>query len=204
MDDRNNSNRGPRRNLQGGRGQERTHQHQPIDYWEDIKNILDRDRDVGRRHLSFRIGMQRPVFVDGTMGYYRLNTFIDIDGRYIQLSTSALAAMANYFHYNRDRILNAIDEVRNMNARIDKATEEREARRNQNGRDDRDATDRFKGLDDEDERPEDDGEEPVVEEDYEEVTVVNEEKSGDGSDGVPESGPSPDGQPRRVRRVRTD
>jgi hypothetical protein len=202
MDDRNNSNRGPRRNLQGGCGRERTHQHQPIDYWEDIKNILDRDRDVGRRHLSFRIGMQRPVFVDGTMGYYRLNTFIDIDGRYIQLSTSALAAMANYFHYNRNRILNAIDEVRNMNARIDKATEEREARRSQNGRDDRDDPDRFKGLDDEDERPEDDGEEPVVEEDYEEVTVVNEEESkGESGDA---QGPSPDGQPRRVRRVRAD
>jgi hypothetical protein len=193
MDDRRNFDRGSRR--EPGRGRERPHEHQPIDYWEDIKNVLERDRDVGRRHLYFKIDMQRPVFVDGSMGYYRLNTFIEIDRKYLQLSTSALAAMANYFHYNRDRILNAIDEVRNMNAKIDKAAEDRATRH-----DEYRGPDRFEGLDNENGHPEDYEEEGDGEEDYEETTIINEEESPDES-GSP-SEPSPETQPRRTRRAK--
>ena len=168
--------------------------HQPIDYWENIRSVLERERDVGRKHMSLRIGMQRPVFMDGKMGYYRLNTFIKVDGHYLQLSTSALAALANYFYYNRERIVSAIDEVRNRNAKIDQILDEQEA-----GSDAE--SNRFDGLenepsDDDSDDPDDDG--PKDEDDdYEEVVIVNEEATQEAPESVQ---PGSDAQPRRTRR----
>ena len=188
MDNRRSSDRGPRNE----RNNQDHGNHQPIDYWEDIRTVLERERDVGRKHMSLRINMQRPVFMDGRMGYYRLNTFLRINNNYLQLSTSALAALANYFYYNREKIVSAIDDVRNRNAKIDQILEEQEP---DSGKE---HSDRFAGL--EGEPQEDDEDNPEDEEgDYEEVVVISEEES------TSEPGnQNTDTTPRRTRRPRED
>lgn len=177
MDNRNSNN--------GSRNEQNRKDHQPIDYWEDIRAVLERERDVGRKHLSFTIDMQRPVFMDGTMGYYRLNTFIKIDRNYLQLSTSALSALANYFYYNRERIVSAIEEVRNRNGKIDQMSDE------QSG-----TNDRFEGLENE---TEEDCPESEEESDYEEVSVINPSEVPDETESINPT-PTPNATPRRIRR----
>lgn len=189
MDDRRSSDRGPRND----RNKQDHGDHQPIDYWENIRAVLERERDVGRKHMTLRINMQRPVFMDGRMGYYRLNTFLRIDGNYLQLSTSALAALANYFYYNRERIVSAIDDVRNRNAKIDQILGEQEDGSN-GGHDD---TDRFVGLENEPREEDEENDSENEEGDYEEVVIVNEE-GPKGETGNTNS----DTGPRRTRRAR--
>lgn len=189
MDNRRSSDRGPRND----RNKQNHGDRQPIDYWENIRTVLERERDVGRKHMSLRINMQRPVFMDGRMGYYRLNTFLRIDSNYLQLSTSALAALANYFYYNRERIVSAIDDVRNRNAKIDQILEEQE------DNPDSEHLDRFAGLEGEPREEDEEDDSDDEENDYEEVVIVK--------DGEPVGEPgnqNTDTGPRRTRRARED
>lgn len=180
-----------RNSNNGSRNEQDRGDHQAIDRWEDIKIILERDRDVGKRHMFFGIKMQRPIFENGEMGYYRLNTIIRTDGNYLKLSTSALAVLANYFYYNRDRITEAIDDVRNRNAKIDQMTDEQSC----------DPPSRFEGLESESESEgesdDDRSENEEDESDYEEVLIVNPPEARDESDNP---APTPGVAPRRTRR----
>lgn len=187
-------------------------EHKTIDYWEDIRTVADIERDVGKNHVVFNIIMQRPVFMGGEMGYYRLNTFLKVDNHYLRLSTSVLATLANFFINNQNKILDAIDEVRGRNAKIDDMNSEHEK---SNGRgSQRGDADRFSALDDDE--SEGDDEEYDEEEDEE-----NSEKEGyddqDGDDspkaepteeaqetGGEDANNSSDTQPRRTRSSRKE
>lgn len=194
------------------RGKDVNREHKTIDYWEDIRTVADIERDVGKNHVVFSIIMQRPVFMGGEMGYYRLNTFLKVDNHYLRLSTSVLATLANFFFNNQNKILDAIDEVRGRNAKIDDMNSEHEKSNGRGGQ--RGDVDRFKALDDDgsegddEEYDEEEDEENPDEEEYD-------DQDGDDSQGAETTGEaqetsgedansSSEPQPRRTRGSRKE
>jgi len=209
-------NRGRQDNRRGP-SNDKDREHKTIDYWEDIRTITDIERDVGKNHVIFNIIMQRPVFMGGEMGYYRLNTFLKVDGHYLRLSTSVLSTLANFFYNNESKILDAIDEVRGRNAKIDDMNAEQREKTNGRGRDG--SSDRFKALDDDEESSgsDDDEYDDQDEEDNPEDDAGEDLDNGQG--GIKESGPTSTGEqetgsdttkassealPRRTRRATKD
>lgn len=134
---RDNRDRRDRRDYRGNDRRPRsTTEFKEIDHWMQIRNIVDRARESGKSYVELCIDMERPEFKDGTQGYYRINTLIQVDERFsLRLSTSALGVLRRFFHEHDEDILDAVAEVRRKNARIDDRMADEQARN------------RFEGLD---------------------------------------------------------
>lgn len=125
-----------------------TTEFKEIDHWTQIRNIVDRARESGKSYVELRIDAERPEFTDGTHGYYRLNTLIQVDERFsLRLSTSALAVLRRFFYEHDEDIMRAVTKVRRMNALIDEMLADEQDRN------------RFEGLDQDADAPDQEGEE---------------------------------------------
>ena len=87
-----------------------------IEYWETTDTIVDEFFDDGPFPLSFVVTSEKPVFENGDQGFYRVNTTIKVGSYYIRLATKSLTRLLGIIRDNRSRILDAVDDVRDMNS----------------------------------------------------------------------------------------
>jgi len=93
-------------------------QRSTIDYWETIRKIVDRERAIGTMPLYILVTIERPVFVGGEKGFYRLNAKIQIGSHFIRLSTRAFIELLDILTETRGDILDATDEVHRLNQEL--------------------------------------------------------------------------------------
>jgi hypothetical protein len=95
-----------------------------VAHWRHIKKIARYTNGA----IELRIDMERPEFTDHTLGYYRLNTLIVVDGRAsMRLNTRALGSLWRFFREYDADISDALTEVRKTNGRINEGLPEGDA-----------------------------------------------------------------------------
>lgn len=101
-----------------------TREHKTIDYWETVKTVVNKEKEMRRGRVILNIVVQRPVFVGGEMGYYRLSTFLKVNDRFLRLGTKELEILSGFFADSQENILDAVDEIRKRNDKIEDIFEE--------------------------------------------------------------------------------
>jgi len=89
-----------------------------VDYWKKIKTITKTRKQVGNIWLEVEISVERPVFVGGDEGFFRVNAMIKVDKHYIRLSTRAFLELFDILIAKQDAILDTVDEIRERNMQI--------------------------------------------------------------------------------------
>jgi hypothetical protein len=98
-----------------------------IDYWRKIRTVCRVERDINRVPLLVEVTIERPVFVGGDEGFFRINATLKIDKHYIRLSTRAFRELLDIVHDYRSDFLEAFDEVRDRNATFKRDQEKSES-----------------------------------------------------------------------------
>lgn len=106
---------------------ERIRDNKPqVDFWKKIKKVAYSEREIGRFYLKFSMEISRPVFMDGSEGFFQLSTMIKINDHYIRLSPSVLIELMDILSEKREHILEAINDVREQNEIIRESQKETE------------------------------------------------------------------------------
>ena len=117
MNDRRNDRRSPRK------------AHNQIREWESVKTIVDEKTEDGSLPLELLVEVERPIFRNGDYGFYRVNATIKVGKFYVRLSTKAVVSLLELLKEHRNEILDAVDEIRDLNARDKDKSNGQEKRR---------------------------------------------------------------------------
>lgn len=97
-----------------------------VDFWRKIKKVAYSERSIGRFFLKLSIEISRPVFVDGSEGFYQLSTILKINDHYIRISPVILVEIMDILADKREQILEAVKHVRDENEKIRESRRETE------------------------------------------------------------------------------
>jgi hypothetical protein len=117
----------PNKNNQcNGGGRDR----RKIARWETKRTVLDQSSLSGPLRMSLNIAIERPIFANNDPGFYRLNATIRVGSYFVRLATAATIDLMNMFRDNYDNIMDATDEIRDLNDKQEKEKrQEQEAAR---------------------------------------------------------------------------
>lgn len=117
----------PHRNTGTNRGR------QTIHHWETIRTIVDENSSRGTLPFRFTVSIEQPIFTNEDIGYHRVNAMIFVGSYYVRLATRAIIDLLDMLDKHRDKILSAVDDVRNTNDSRDREKREDREKSKRNG-----------------------------------------------------------------------
>jgi len=98
--------------------------------WETIRQVVSYTSFGSQLRMELRIAIERPVFENGDKGFHRLNATIRVGSYFVRLATRAIIDLMDALEHNREKILAATEEIKELNEKHEaEQREEKRARR---------------------------------------------------------------------------
>lgn len=86
-----------------------------IDYWITQRRVVSEINKDWKLPLKLSVVIEQPKFMNGELGFSRVNMTIGVGDYYVKLSTKAIITLLDLLAEYRGDILKAVDDVREMN-----------------------------------------------------------------------------------------